>query len=55
MLMSQWSWAEKILYPYAVILQTIPILALVPLIGIWMGYSFAGPRGRLRAHRASSR
>jgi NitT/TauT family transport system permease protein len=39
--MSQWSWAEKILYPYAVILQTIPILALVPLIGIWMGYSFA--------------
>ena len=23
------------------ILQTIPILALVPLIGIWMGYSFA--------------
>jgi NitT/TauT family transport system permease protein len=40
-LMAQWSWAEKILYPYAVILQTIPILALVPLIGIWMGYSFS--------------
>lgn len=39
--MAQSSWAEKILYPYAVILQTIPILALVPLIGIWMGYSFA--------------
>jgi NitT/TauT family transport system permease protein len=39
--MAQWTWAEKILYPYAVILQTIPILALVPLIGIWMGYSFA--------------
>ena len=38
--MSQWPWAEKVLYPYAVILQTIPILALVPLIGIWMGYSF---------------
>ena len=38
--MSQWAWAEKILYPYAVILQTIPILALVPLIGIWLGYSF---------------
>jgi NitT/TauT family transport system permease protein len=38
--MSQWSWAEKILYPYAVILQTIPILALVPLIGIWLGYAF---------------
>ncbi|MDQ1128939.1 ABC transporter permease [Microbacterium sp. SORGH_AS_0888] len=36
--MSQWRLAEKILYPYAVILQTIPILALTPLIGIWMGY-----------------
>ncbi len=38
--MSQFPWAERILYPYAVILQTIPILALVPLIGIWMGYGF---------------
>lgn len=38
--MSQFRWAEKILYPYAVILQTVPILALVPLIGIWMGYGF---------------
>ncbi|OLT19490.1 nitrate ABC transporter permease [Pseudonocardia sp. CNS-139] len=38
--MSQWSWAERVLYPYAVILQTIPILALVPLIGIWLGYAF---------------
>jgi NitT/TauT family transport system permease protein len=37
--MSQSGWAEKILYPYAVILQTIPILALVPLIGIWLGYA----------------
>ncbi|GMA31033.1 ABC transporter permease [Litorihabitans aurantiacus] len=38
--MSQSRWAERILYPYAVILQTIPILALTPLIGIWMGYGF---------------
>lgn len=37
-LMSQWRIAERVLYPYAVILQTIPILALTPLIGIWMGY-----------------
>ncbi len=36
--MSQWRLAERVLYPYAVILQTIPILALTPLIGIWMGY-----------------
>lgn len=39
--MSQWRFAEKVLYPYAVILQTIPILALTPLIGIWMGYGFS--------------
>ena len=36
--MSQSGIAEKVLYPYAVILQTIPILALIPLIGIWLGY-----------------
>ncbi|MDN4175008.1 ABC transporter permease [Nocardioides sp. SOB77] len=39
-LMSQWGFVEKVLYPYAVILQTVPILALTPLIGIWMGYGF---------------
>lgn len=32
---------EKAIYPYAVILQTIPVLALVPLIGLWFGYGFA--------------
>lgn len=37
-LMAQSRWVERILYPYAVILQTIPILALTPLIGIWFGY-----------------
>ncbi|TNU74850.1 ABC transporter permease subunit [Miniimonas arenae] len=36
--MAQSRWAERILYPYAVILQTVPILALTPLIGIWFGY-----------------
>lgn len=40
-LMSQTVVAERILYPYAVILQTIPILALTPLIGIWMGNGFS--------------
>ncbi|MEU2199954.1 ABC transporter permease [Isoptericola sp. NPDC019482] len=38
--MVQTGWLERMLYPYAVILQTIPILALTPLIGIWMGYGF---------------
>ncbi|GMA32686.1 ABC transporter permease [Litorihabitans aurantiacus] len=37
-LMAQSRWAERVLYPYAVIMQTIPILALTPLIGIWFGY-----------------
>ncbi|MEV4239219.1 ABC transporter permease [Nocardia sp. NPDC049737] len=39
-LMSQGRWAEYSLYPYAVILQTIPILAVVPLFGFWFGYEF---------------
>ena len=37
-LMAQSVVLERVFYPYAVILQTIPILALTPLIGIWMGY-----------------
>jgi NitT/TauT family transport system permease protein len=39
-LMSQARWVELSLYPYAVILQTIPILAVVPLLGFWFGYEF---------------
>nr|WP_256788442.1 ABC transporter permease [Frankia sp. AvcI1] len=38
--MSQARWVEKSVYPYAVILQTIPTLALVPLIGFWFDYGF---------------
>ena len=41
-LMAQGPWAERALFPYAVVLQCIPILALVPLIGFWFGFgSFA--------------
>lgn len=39
-LMSQARSIERSLYPYAVILQTIPVLALVPLIGFWFGFNF---------------
>lgn len=39
-LMSQARWIESSLFPYAVILQTIPILAIVPLIGTIFGYEF---------------
>lgn len=38
--MSQARWIERSLFPYAVILQCIPILALVPLIGFWFGFDF---------------
>jgi NitT/TauT family transport system permease protein len=38
--MAQASWLERSLYPYLVILQTVPILALVPLFGFWFGFGF---------------
>jgi NitT/TauT family transport system permease protein len=38
--MSQAKWIERSLYPYAVIVQVTPILALVPLIAVWFGYDF---------------
>jgi len=40
MVMAQASWAEQALFPYAVVLQCIPILALVPLIGALAGFGF---------------
>jgi NitT/TauT family transport system permease protein len=38
--MSQAGWLERSLFPYAVVLQTLPILAMVPLIGYWFGFGF---------------
>lgn len=38
--MAQAKWVERSLFPYAVVLQCIPILALVPLIGFWFGFGF---------------
>lgn len=38
-LMRQSLFLERGLYPYLVLLQTVPILALVPLIGFWLGFS----------------
>lgn len=37
-LMNQAKWIERAVYPYAVVMQVIPILAIVPLIGLWFGY-----------------
>jgi NitT/TauT family transport system permease protein len=39
--MSQARWIERSLYPYAVMTQTIPILALVPLFGFWFGFGLS--------------
>ncbi|MXP21312.1 ABC transporter permease subunit [Gordonia sp. HNM0687] len=39
--MSQSRMMENALFPYAVILQCIPILALVPLVGFWFGFGFS--------------
>lgn len=39
-LMSQARWVERALYPYAVILQCIPILAIAPLLGSIVGFNF---------------
>jgi NitT/TauT family transport system permease protein len=38
-LMSQSRSAENALYPFAVLLQTVPMLALVPIIGFWFGFN----------------
>jgi len=38
--MSQATWMESAIFPWAVVLQTIPILAIVPLIGFWFQYGF---------------
>ncbi|MEU0541742.1 ABC transporter permease [Nocardia sp. NPDC005978] len=37
-LMSQAKVVERVVYPYAVVLQAVPVLAVVPLIGLWFGY-----------------
>jgi NitT/TauT family transport system permease protein len=39
-LMAQAKWAEQALFPYAVVLQCIPILAIAGLIGAVAGYGF---------------
>lgn len=38
--MAQSRWLERAVYPYVVVLQTIPVLALVPLFGFWFGFGF---------------
>jgi NitT/TauT family transport system permease protein len=39
--MIQARWVEWSIYPWAVVLQTIPNLAIVPLIGFWFQFGFS--------------
>ena len=39
LLMSQAKWVENALYPWAVVLQTVPILALTPFLSFFFGFS----------------
>lgn len=41
-LMAQARWVERSFFPYAVVLQCVPILAITPLIGSIIGFNFAG-------------
>jgi NitT/TauT family transport system permease protein len=34
---AQWRWLRQTLYPYTILLQTVPIVAVAPLIILWVG------------------
>jgi NitT/TauT family transport system permease protein len=37
MVFAQWRWMRQLLYPYTILLQTVPIVAIAPLIINWAG------------------
>jgi NitT/TauT family transport system permease protein len=37
LLFAQTRWVRKMLYPYTILLQTVPIVAIAPLILMWVG------------------
>jgi NitT/TauT family transport system permease protein len=39
---SQSAWLRYALYPYAIFLQTVPIVAIAPLLVMWLGYGRQG-------------
>jgi NitT/TauT family transport system permease protein len=41
LLFAQSRWIRKMLYPYTILLQTVPILAIAPLILMWVGGGIA--------------
>jgi NitT/TauT family transport system permease protein len=41
LLFAQSRWVRKMLYPYTILLQTVPIIAVAPLILMWVGSGIA--------------
>jgi NitT/TauT family transport system permease protein len=37
MMFAQWRWLRQLVYPYTILLQTVPIVAIAPLIIDWVG------------------
>ncbi len=37
----RFEWLERALYPYALFLQTVPIIAIAPLLVVWLGYGIS--------------
>lgn len=37
-LLSSWSFLKRAIYPYAIFFQTVPIIAIAPLLVIWFGF-----------------
>jgi NitT/TauT family transport system permease protein len=37
MIFAQWRWLRQLVYPYTILLQTVPIVAIAPLIIDWVG------------------
>lgn len=37
LIFAQWRWIRRLLFPYTILLQTVPIIAIAPLILMWAG------------------
>lgn len=37
MVFAQWRWLRQLVYPYTILLQTVPIVAIAPMIINWVG------------------
>src|SRR6266567_2735217 len=37
MIFAQWRWLRQLVYPYTILLQTVPIVAIAPLVINWIG------------------